>query len=264
MDRFIDAIHLRHPIRHPTQTCTGQQPKTPRYHARLVANDIPKQVTRHHDPVQRPWVLDHQHRRAINQLVPQLQLRELLRHHLAHHLPPQPARRQHVRLVQTPHLHRGLLAQRQVPGQARDALDLGPGVGFGVVGGAVAVVLLARAEVDPAGEFADDGEVDAAADGFLQGRDGDEGGRGEGARPQVAEGGEGFAEGEEALLGADGAGAPFLWFGVLGSLVGWEIEGELTGPPIAPRMIASAFFAAVRASSVRGEPVASIEHLWIN
>ena len=31
------------------------------------------------------------------------------------------------------------------------------------------------------------------------------------------------------------------------------------GPPMAPRSTASAFFAAVRASSVRGEPVASID-----
>ena len=32
-----------------------------------------------------------------------------------------------------------------------------------------------------------------------------------------------------------------------------------TGPPIAPKRTASAFLAAERASSVRGEPVASIE-----
>ena len=33
----------------------------------------------------------------------------------------------------------------------------------------------------------------------------------------------------------------------------------LTGPPIAPRITASADLAAVRASSVNGEPVASME-----
>lgn len=32
-----------------------------------------------------------------------------------------------------------------------------------------------------------------------------------------------------------------------------------TGPPIAPRRTASAFLAAASASSVRGEPVASME-----
>lgn len=34
---------------------------------------------------------------------------------------------------------------------------------------------------------------------------------------------------------------------------------ERTGPPIAPKRIASASFAALRASSVSGEPVTSIE-----
>ena len=37
--------------------------------------------------------------------------------------------------------------------------------------------------------------------------------------------------------------------------------GDRTGPPMAPRRTASAFLAASRASSVRGEPVASIEAL---
>ena len=45
-----------------------------------------------------------------------------------------------------------------------------------------------------------------------------------------------------------------------GEKVRKEQEGDLTGPPIAPRKIASADFAAARASSVRGSPVASIEH----
>jgi hypothetical protein len=37
------------------------------------------------------------------------------------------------------------------------------------------------------------------------------------------------------------------------------VWGKRTGPPIAPRRTASAFLAAVRASSVKGEPVASME-----
>lgn len=36
-------------------------------------------------------------------------------------------------------------------------------------------------------------------------------------------------------------------------------ECSRTGPPMAPRRTASAFFAALRASSVRGDPVASID-----
>lgn len=50
---------------------------------------------------------------------------------------------------------------------------------------------------------------------------------------------------------------------VLGVCAGWEgMEGwecRRTGPPMAPRRTASAFLAAFKASSVRGEPVASIE-----
>lgn len=37
------------------------------------------------------------------------------------------------------------------------------------------------------------------------------------------------------------------------------VGGKCTGPPMAPRRTASAFLAAVRASSVRGLPVASME-----
>ena len=38
-----------------------------------------------------------------------------------------------------------------------------------------------------------------------------------------------------------------------------EKRGKFTGPPIAPKMTASACFAAASASSVNGDPVASIE-----
>ena len=37
---------------------------------------------------------------------------------------------------------------------------------------------------------------------------------------------------------------------------------ERTGPPMAPNRTASAFFAAVSASSVNGSPVASMEHCF--
>lgn len=93
MNRLIYPIDLALPIRDPAQARARQQAQAPRDHARLVADDVPEQITRHHDPVQRPRVLDHDHRRAVDQLVPELQLRELLRHHPAHYLPPQPARR---------------------------------------------------------------------------------------------------------------------------------------------------------------------------
>ena len=94
--------------------------------------------------------------------------------------------------------------------KARDAFYLRPGIGFGVVGGAVAVVFLAVPEIDTPRKLADDGKVDVTADAFFEWGDGYEGGGGEGAGAEVAECGEGFAEGEEALFGADGGCAPFL------------------------------------------------------
>ena len=45
---------------------------------------------------------------------------------------------------------------------------------------------------------------------------------------------------------------------------GRDGKARRTGPPIAPRRTASAFLAAARASSVRGEPVASIEAWTFN
>lgn len=57
---------------------------------------------------------------------------------------------------------------------------------------------------------------------------------------------------------------PYFWVGVWGqSLLGGNLGRDgmerRTGPPIAPKRTASAFLAAARASSVRGEPVASME-----
>ena len=39
-----------------------------------------------------------------------------------------------------------------------------------------------------------------------------------------------------------------------------EWDEQQTGPPIAPRIIASAALAALSAASVKGSPVASMEH----
>lgn len=150
-------------------------------------------------------------------------------------------------------------------GQPRDALNLRSAVGFRVHCEAAAVVLGALTKVDAAGEFADDIEIYAAGDGFFERGGGEEGGRGEEAGAQVAEGLELFAEAEDALFGADGTGAPFLWrsrerISECGGIEVVQVKGRRTGPPMAPRMIASASLAALRAESVNGSPVASIEH----
>ena len=72
------------------------------------------------------------------------------------------------------------------------------------------LLLLPFPEVDAPCQLADDGEVDPAADMLFERRDGGQGVGGEIAGAQVAEGGEFFAELEEALFWADGAGAVFL------------------------------------------------------
>lgn len=67
----------------------------------------------------------------------------------------------------------------------------------------------ALAKVDAAGELADDDEVGAAADAGLERGRVDEGVRGKEARAQVAVGAHLLAQPQDALLWADGAGAPF-------------------------------------------------------
>ena len=143
------------------------------------------------------------------------------------------------------------------------SFDFGPRVRFRIVRRAITIVLLALAEVDTAGQFTDDGEVHATADGLFERGAGHETFGCKGAGTEVTECGEGFAEGEKTLFGADGTRAPFLFVAECAS-VGYQfadgVSEERTGPPMAPRMMASADLAAVRASSVSGLPVASMEH----
>ena len=130
----------------------------------------------------------------INQLMLQLQMRIILLHHLSHHLPPQPTRRQYIRLIQTPHFLRRICRHGQMCSKMRYSLNLRAGVRLSIPRLAILLsCFFPLAEIDTAGQFADDGEVDAAAYfGFERG-DGDEGIGGEVARAQVAECGEGFA-----------------------------------------------------------------------
>ena len=103
--------------------------------------------------------------------------------------------------------------------QPRHALNLRPGIGFRVPRvPVVLVLLLARPKVDAPRQLADDGEVDAAAYVLFQRGDGGQGVGGEVAGAQVAEGLELFAQLEEALFGADGACAVFLYVGERGVL----------------------------------------------
>ena len=98
--------------------------------------------------------------------------------------------------------------------QPRDALNLRPRVRLRVPRVPVVVLLLLPfPKVYAPRQFADDGEVDAAADGFFERGDGGEGVGGEVAGAKVAEGIQFLAKLEEALFGADGACAVFLRIG---------------------------------------------------
>lgn len=96
-------------------------------------------------------------------MVTQLQLGEFVGHDLRNNLAPQPAGREHIGLVQTPHGQRRIILQREMTRKTRDTLNLGARVRFRVESETVAVVLLALAKVDAARQFADDVEVDVAA-----------------------------------------------------------------------------------------------------
>ncbi len=210
MDRLIDAVALALAIWDAAQARARQQPDAPGDDGGLVADDVAEQVAGHDDAVQGARVLDHEHGGAVDELVVQLQLRELLLKHLGHDLPPQAAGRQHVGLVQAPDLGGRVVGQGQEARQAGDALDLGARVRLRVHGEAGPVVLGALAKVDAARQLADDDKVGAAAHlGLERGAVDERVGR-EAAGAQVAVGAELLAQLEDALLRADGRRrAPF-------------------------------------------------------
>lgn len=208
MDRLVDSVTLALSIGNSAQTCARQQSDATGDHTRLVRDDISKQIARDNHAVQAGRVLHHDHGRTVNELMLDLQIRELLLERLRHDLAPQTTRSQHIGLIQTPNL---LVPTPpgQEASQPRDALNLLTGVRLRVPGLAGAVVLLPLAEVDAARELAHDDEVGALADGGLERGVLDEGVRGEEAGAQVAVRAHLLAKLEEALLRADGAGAPF-------------------------------------------------------
>ena len=210
MNRLINAIALALAVRNPAQTGTRQQADAPGDDRRLVADDVAKQVAGDNNTIQRARVLDHDHGRAVNKLMVDLQLRELLGKNLIDHLAPQPARGQHIGLVQTPDLARRVVREGQEATQPRNALNLGPAVGLGIHGKSGAVILGALAKVDTTSKLADDDKVGAAANLGLERRVVDEGFRRKAAGAQVAVGAELLAQLQDALLRADGRrGAPF-------------------------------------------------------
>ena len=176
---------------------------------RLIGDDVTEQVARHDDTVECAGVLNHQHGRRVDEVVSDLQLGELLCHHLRHDLTPQTRRRKHIRLVERPHRQGWVRLHSQVSREADDALDLRARVDLRVPGDSVTSILLALAKVQTTRQLADDVEVGAAADVGLERGDFDERVGCEVARPQVAVGLHLLAQLQDALFGAHGAGTPF-------------------------------------------------------
>ena len=210
MDRFVNAVALALTVGQTAQAGAGEEADAAGNNGGLVADDVAKQVAGDDDAVKGAGVLDHDHGSAVDELVGELELGELVGKDLGDDLAPKAAGGQHVGLIQAPHLGRRVLGQGEEAAEAGDALNLGAAVGLRVHGEARAVVLLAVAKVDAAGELAHDDEVGAAADLGLERRAVDEGLGGKVARAQVAVGTKLLAQLQDALLGADGrVGAPF-------------------------------------------------------
>jgi hypothetical protein len=205
---LVDAVALALSVGRGSKRGAGQKTEGARDDGGFVGDDVAEQIAGDNDTVEGTGVLDHQHSSRVNQMVAQLQLRELLLHDLGNDLAPQPASRHHVGLVERPDGRGRVLGQSEVGSETGDALDLVAVVGLCVAGVAAAVVFCALAKVDAASELADNVEVDATADLGLEGRAVDEGFGGEEARAEVSVGAHFFAQLEDALLRTHLAGAP--------------------------------------------------------
>lgn len=208
MNGLVDAVALALAVGNSAQASAGQETNATRDNTGLVTNDIAEKVAGDDNAVEAGGVLDHDHGRTVNELVLDLEVGEFLLERLGHDLAPQTAGGQNVSLVERPDLLLATAAGEEAS-ETGNALNLGARVGLHVPSGARAVVLLAVAKVDAAGQFADDDEVGAAADLGLEGRGVDEGVGGEEAGAQVSVRAHLLAQPQQALLGADSAGAPF-------------------------------------------------------
>src|SRR5216683_1282383 len=127
----------------------GQQADGAGEHRRHVGEDVAEEVLGD-DHVEARGPLHEEHGAGVDQHVLELQVGELVAHHLRGHLAPQPRGLEHVRLV-----HRGeppAPLPGHAPGDAHHAPDLLGGV-HAQVGGAVGLAPL-LAEVQPAGQLA--------------------------------------------------------------------------------------------------------------
>jgi hypothetical protein len=145
------------------------------------------QVGRNHHAIQLCRALDHDHGRAVDKLMLDLQIGELVLEDLIYHLAPESACRQHVRLIQ-----RNDSRLSPGPGQEathqRDTLNFWFRVNSGVEC-ICPIVFFSFSEIQARGQLPDQHHVGAAADVRLQRRVLDEGVGGEEAGTEVSVGG---------------------------------------------------------------------------
>ena len=143
----------------------------------------------------------------------ELELRVFALQRLGHDLPPQTGAREDVGLVDRVDRQGRIGRERDLGGDARDALDLLDAVDHRVPRDVLPrrdVLLLALAKVDPADELAHDDDVDPFGDRLFQRRVDDQRVGRKVGRADVGVQAEGFAQGEQARLGAHFAvDAPF-------------------------------------------------------
>ena len=99
VDWLVDAVAFALAVEDAAQAGARQETDATRYDRGLVADDIAEEIASDDDAVETARVLDHDHSRAINQLMAELELGEFLGEDVGHDLAPQTARREHIGLV---------------------------------------------------------------------------------------------------------------------------------------------------------------------
>lgn len=127
MNRLVDAVALALTIRDTAQTGAGQETDGTGDNASLVANNVTEEVAGHNNTVQARRVLDHDHSSTVNELMLDLEVRELLFESLGHDLSPESAGGQDIGLVQRPH-PLVTTATGEETGKTSNALNLLTGV----------------------------------------------------------------------------------------------------------------------------------------
>lgn len=118
-----------------------------------AGSHVAKEVLGEDDTVELPRVRDHDHRRRVDELVLELEVREFAGHELRNRLAPESRGGEDVGLVDREDREGRVLRLGDLAGDARDALDFRDGVDHVVPSDAFVVNLLALAEVDATDEL---------------------------------------------------------------------------------------------------------------